>query len=87
MNGPQVVCAGCGAPTSIYAPLCKECARNYVELVGEIPTCVLCESREWPINSTTVLPADKFGIHYTATGGYAGKCTAMSANSIERDHG
>ncbi len=77
MIDPQVVCAGCGAPTSIYAPLCRQCARNYVELVGKIPTCPLCESIEWPMKAP-IRPADKFGIHYTATGGYAGKCSAAS---------
>ena len=73
MNGPQVVCAGCGAPTSIYAPLCKQCARNYVELVGEIPSCALCDAG---------LPIGRPGMHCTKTGGYAGRCTAVSAHSI-----
>lgn len=78
MNGPQVVCAGCGAPTSIYAPLCKQCARNYVELVGEIPVCELCEAG---------LATDKHGYyHLTKTGGYAGKCAAMTADSITAAH-
>jgi hypothetical protein len=77
MNGPNVVCAGCGAPTSIYAPLCTECARNYVALVGEIPpVCPLCNSSLY--GEPKIKPADKFGIHYTMTGGYAGKCSAAS---------
>lgn len=80
MNGPQVVCAACGAPTSIYAPLCKECARNYVDIVGDIPSCILCESMGWPMKAD-ILPADKFGIHYTKAGGYAGKCTSVHAVS------
>lgn len=84
MNGPNVVCAGCGAPTGLFAPLCKDCARNYVELVGEIPTCPLCDSMGWPIHAP-ILPADKFGIHYTKAGGYAGKCSAASTSTTQTD--
>lgn len=72
MNGPQIVCAGCGAPTSIYAPLCKQCAHNYVELVGEIPSCALCDSG---------LTVDRHGIHTTKTGGYAGLCSAHTSRA------
>lgn len=70
MNGPQVVCAGCGAPTSIYAPLCKQCARNYVELVGEIPACELCDAG-FPV---------EHGMHKTKTGGHAGRCSAAAVS-------
>ena len=80
MNGPSIVCAGCGGPTSMYAPLCEECARNYIAIVGEIPTCSLCESMQWPIKAP-IRPADKFGIHYTLTGGYAGKCSRAPQTS------
>lgn len=79
MNGPQVICAGCGEPTSIHKPVCDACRGLFAE-VGH-PTCALCESIELPIKAP-IRPADKFGIHYTKDGGYAGKCTAMSANSI-----
>lgn len=73
MNGPNVVCAACGAPTSIYAPLCKECASNYVELVGKIPSCHLCDGGF----------ALEAGIHTTRSGGYAGQCELnVSTHSI-----
>lgn len=71
MNGPEVVCAGCGAPTSIYAPLCKQCARNYVELVGEIPSCELCDAG-FPVEN---------GMHKTKSGGHAGRCSATAVNA------
>jgi hypothetical protein len=67
MNGPQVVCACCGAPTSIYAPLCEECARNYVALVGEIPSCELCREG-FPL---------EHGMHKTKSGGHAGRCSRL----------
>jgi predicted amidophosphoribosyltransferase len=66
MNGPQIVCAGCGDPTGLYAPLCDQCARNYVELVDEVPHCLLCEQGN---------ARDKTGLlHLTASGGYMAKC-------------
>jgi len=45
---------------------------------GETPLeyCALCESAMLLAN-TQIQRADKFGIHYTKTGGYAGKCTAV----------
>ncbi len=75
MNGPQVVCAGCAKPTSLGKPVCDDCTGLMAE-VGH-PICPLCQSIEWPIKAP-IRPADKFGIHYTETGGYAGKCSAGS---------
>lgn len=77
MNGPQIVCAGCGAATGLYAPLCDQCARNYVELVGEVPSCALCDAG---------LPV-KHGMHTTKTGGYAGKCAAIFESSLTSNEG
>lgn len=83
MTGPQVVCAGCGEPTSLGKPVCDECRSLFAE-VGH-PTCPLCESMEWPTKAP-IQPADKFGIHYTLTGGYAGKCSRepQSADTNEK---
>lgn len=65
-NGPQIVCAGCGGATGLYAPLCDECARNYIELVDEVPDCLFCNQGR---------PRDATGLlHRTAGGGYMSKC-------------
>lgn len=73
MNGPRPICAGCQKPTTWTKPVCDDCMRA----VGETPTqyCPLCESVMLLAN-TQLLKADKFGVHYTKTGGYAGKCSA-----------
>jgi hypothetical protein len=55
-------------------PLCDDCLRA----AGDIPVayCALCESAVMLTNSP-IQKADKFGVHYTKTGGYAGKCYAL----------
>ena len=70
MNGPKVVCAGCGIEIRVGPPLCPECAARWR---GELPEvrCSLCDEG---------LPTDKHGYyHLTKTGGYAGKCTAHTS--------
>lgn len=49
--------------------------------MGETPLeyCALCESALTLANSP-IVKADKFGAHYTKTGGYAGRCTATQQN-------
>lgn len=72
MNGPGLVCAGCGNPASPTKPICDACLRA----TGQEPRkfCALCE-RALNRNSD-VAAADNFGIHRTVSGGYAGKCEA-----------
>lgn len=67
MNGPRIVCAGCGEPTTEFKPICDKC----LTATGETPRafCALCEAG---------LVVDKVGVHTTRNGGYAGKCTAVS---------
>lgn len=74
MNGPQVVCAGCGAATGLYAPLCDQCAHNYVELVDEVPDCMLC-NQGTARDSTGLL-------HLNTRGGYMAKCDNPKPNSL-----
>ena len=67
MNGPRIVCAGCGRPTTLAMPICARCGGKSPE-----PFCVFCESA---LNPKSVLaPADGNGFHYTKSGGYAGRC-------------
>ena len=68
MNGPQVVCAGCGTPTSINKPICIDCLGEWGPVVP-IDLCALCQGG---------LALDRGGLHYNREGGYAGKCTANS---------
>lgn len=71
MRGPGVVCAGCGEPTTLFKPVCDNC----LIAAGETPRpyCALCEAG---------LGTDKHGYyHLTKTGGYAGKCAAMTADT------
>lgn len=64
MNDPQLVCHGCGKPTTMFKPVCDDCLRD----AGVEPiNCVLCLNGSEPKN----------GLHYTATGGYMGKCLAL----------
>lgn len=70
MNGPNVVCAGCGKPTTLNKPVCDRC------LMGITPGASFCEL------CAAGLPTDKHGYyHLTKTGGYAGKCAAMTADT------
>jgi hypothetical protein len=64
MNGPRILCAGCGEPTSGINAICDKCMTP----AGEVPKayCALCEAG---------LPLGRHGMHATPTGGYAGKCT------------
>lgn len=71
MNGPNVVCAGCGSPTGIYKPFCDDCARFYVNECGTMPFCVLCH-KGFPL---------EHGMHKTPSGGHAGRC-ALTEDSI-----
>lgn len=75
MNGPKLVCAGCAAPTSLGKPVCDDCMGLFAE-IGH-PVCPLCNSSLY--GEPKVQPADKFGIHYTKAGGYAGRCSATSS--------
>jgi hypothetical protein len=63
MVEPQIVCAGCGCPTNAFKPLCEDC----LEVLDEIGTkvCLLCDQG---------MLKDANGLHFTKTGGYAGKC-------------
>jgi len=38
MNGPQLVCAGCGEPTTMFKPICDSCAGS----MGEVRICHEC---------------------------------------------
>jgi predicted amidophosphoribosyltransferase len=66
MNGPKVVCAGCGSETTVKQPICNRClglSEDFPE-----PVCPLCDE---------ALALDKTGnYHLTQSGGYAGKCLA-----------
>lgn len=68
MSGPRPICAGCGCLTEFGKPLCDDC----FEASGGVlqPYCSLCEAG---------LAVDKFGLHTTKTGGYAGKCAAVNS--------
>jgi predicted amidophosphoribosyltransferase len=68
VNGPNIVCMGCGARTSLYKPFCDDCARFFVTEVGVMPFCVLCH-QGYPV---------EHGMHKTKTGGHAGRCVATS---------
>jgi predicted amidophosphoribosyltransferase len=68
MNGPRILCAGCGAPTGFYEPFCRDCAAFFVSECGQMPFCVLCHQG---------LPVEH-GMHKTPTGGHAGRCTITS---------
>jgi predicted amidophosphoribosyltransferase len=74
MNGPNIVCAGCGKPTTLRKPVCDDCMRAG----GTTPMeyCPLCVS-SLMLADSPILAADRFGVHYTRAGGYAGKCTAI----------
>lgn len=78
MSGPNVVCAGCGGPTTLDRPICAKC--NAIMLSAD-SVCPLCNSSLY--RDAKIKPADKFGIHYTTTGGYAGKCSAASISGNE----
>lgn len=69
MNGPQVVCMGCGSPTSLYKSFCDDCAAFFVNEIGCMPFCVLCHAGF----------AVEHGMHKTKTGGYAGPCALTSS--------
>lgn len=77
MNGPRLICAACGDTTTINKPICDACVRA----AGGTPVeyCSLCESSVMLVNSP-ILAADKFGVHHTKAGGYAGKCTALTVS-------
>lgn len=66
MSGPQVVCIACGSVTSIYTPFCDDCARFFVNEIGQVPFCALCHAG-YPV---------EHGMHKTKTGGHAGRCEA-----------
>lgn len=73
MNGPRVVCFGCGEPTSLSKPICDRCrGLTGVPDSKPEPYCALCERG---------LPVDKWGLHTSTGGGYAGKCTAGRTQS------
>lgn len=80
MNGPQIVCAGCGAPTSLGAPVCLKCAAG---ILNADNVCPLCNSALY--GEPKIKPADRFGIHYTVNGGYAGKCSAVAVEKDQTD--
>lgn len=63
VNGPNLVCAGCNAPTTINKPVCDKCLRAAgIEPLAKCPWCERGYSR------------DKWGSHVNPTGGYVGKC-------------
>lgn len=67
-NGsPQLICAGCAKPTSIGKPVCDDCISLFAE-VGH-PVCMLCDAG---------MLRDAQGMHHTAGGGHAGRCTAVA---------
>jgi predicted amidophosphoribosyltransferase len=74
VNGPNPICAGCGEIMKVWGkPICDKC----LSASGVEPAefCALCEGG---------LKADKFGLHLTKAGGYAGKCTANGNTSSEQ---
>jgi predicted amidophosphoribosyltransferase len=74
VSGPNVVCAGCGEPTSLNKPVCDRCLKG---IAPGASFCELCNAG---------LETDKHGYyHLTKTGGYAGKCAAMTADSATGD--
>lgn len=69
MNGPRILCVGCGALTAGINAICDACMT--VDNVAPPYVCLLCERG---------YTRDRWGCHTTATGGYAGKCTAFTSN-------
>jgi predicted amidophosphoribosyltransferase len=72
VNGPRLLCFGCGKETTGTKPICDAC----LIAAGEEPRsfCSLCEASL--VTSSGVLIAVA-GIHRTKAGGYAGKCAAV----------
>lgn len=72
-NGPQLVCAGCGDPTTLHKPICDACLQIYDSgswrKLG-LPSCALCVAG---------LQRSEHGQHLTARGGYAGPCEAFES--------
>ena len=68
MNGPQVVCIGCGSPTGLNKPFCDDCAKFFANEVGCVPFCVLCHAG-YPLEN---------GMHKTKEGGHAGRCYSVT---------
>lgn len=65
MNGPRILCAGCGRPTTGINAICDRCMTVGVESGPPVERCGLCERG---------YARDKWGLHTTKTGGYVGKC-------------
>lgn len=72
MNGPRLVCAGCGDPTSLGKPVCDDCMGLMAE-VGH-PICPLCE-RGFELTH---------GLHTNKDGGYVGRCSHTSLAPQEK---
>lgn len=73
MNGPKIVCAGCGSETTLKKPICDRCMGISEDIAD--PVCHLCDDAH---------PLDKTGhFHVTRTGGYVGKC--LAAGYLGRD--
>lgn len=79
MNGPRIVCAGCGSPTKGLASFCDNCLNTLramgaagprVDTQGE--HCLLCEVGN---------KANRRGLHLTSSGGYMGKCTEFTSRA------
>ena len=64
MTGPRLLCFGCQQETTMYKPICDDCLR--ASGVEPKPFCRLCFA------GLRV----EYGLHYTADGGYAGRCAA-----------
>lgn len=77
MNGPRILCAGCGEPTRGINAICDKCMTPPGESGPPVDRCTLCERG---------YKRDKWGQHTNKHGGYVGKCQltyAVSADSIE----
>lgn len=68
MNGPRIVCAGCGSPTSGINAICDGCMG--ADSGPPVTRCLLCEGGN---------KANRWGLHLTASGGYMGKCTEFTS--------
>jgi len=63
MNGPRIVCAGCGVPVKGIGPFCDNCMG--AQSGPPVERCELCEQG---------YAKDLWGCHTTARGGFVGKC-------------
>lgn len=72
MIGPKIICNACGSACNNVVGFCDECLEMFLE--HEFSICTLCDAG---------FKRDNHGLHLSAAGGYAGKCTAPGGNPRE----